>query len=186
MTIRQTPILFLFLLSACSTNKKMTPGICDGYFKSVKVHKIKGTMHCRSITIANGVVVRTEESSGNLLTHIDVIKCPDSYKTYGDIGTNGVIVEDTRQTFDFITPSHVAIKNASSYDNKKRIYFLNGFLITNDSLKISKKAIKRIEVLNPKYYKETQNSDNAVLVNIWTLTRKEVRKSLKTCRRSYD
>ena len=164
----------------------MTPGICDDYFKSVKVHAIKGTRHCRSILIANGVVIRTEENNPNLLQHINVMKCPDSYRTYGDIGTNGVIVEDTKQVFDFITPFNVHIENSSSFNDKKKLYFLNGFLITNDSLRISKNAIKRIEVLKPENYKETLNDDKVLLINIWTLTKTEVRKSLRSCRRFYD
>ena len=164
----------------------MTPAICEDYFKSVKVHVIKGTRHCRSILIANGVVIRTEEINPSLLQHINVIKCPDSYKTYGDIGTNGVILEETKQTFDFIIPSQVNFKKTSAFLNKKKIYFLNGFLITNDSLRISKNAITRTEVLKAKNYSEASNNDSTVLINIWTLTKKEVRKSLRNCQQSYD
>lgn len=164
----------------------MTPRICDDYFKSVKVHTIKGTRHCRSIIIANGVIIRTEENNPRLLENIDVIKCPDSYKTYGDIGTNGAIVEQTKQTFDFYIPSQIDFKNSSAYIDKKKIYFLNGFLITNDSLRISKNAIIRTEVLTSKNYTDISKSDSTVLINIWTLTKKEVRKSLKNCQRSFD
>lgn len=163
----------------------MTPSICDDYFKSVKVHAIKGTNHCRGIIIANGVIVRTEENNASLLRHINVVKCADSYKVYGDIGTNGIIVQDTKQTFDFIIPSQVDLKN-SSYNDKKKTYFLNGFLITNDSLRISRNAIKRIEVLKPENYFDILNNDSRILINIWTLTKKEVRKSLRNCSRSYD
>jgi hypothetical protein len=164
----------------------MTPGICDEYFKSVKVHTIKGTRHCRSLLIANGVVIRTEENNPRLLQHVDVIECPDSYKIYGDVGTNGVIVEETKQTFDFIVPSQVDFQKSSLYIDKRKIYFLNGLLITNDSLRISKNAIIRTDVLTPEHYAEIENNDGTILVNIWTLTKKEVRKSLKNCRRSYD
>jgi hypothetical protein len=184
--MRQISILTLLFLSACSTSKKMTPGICDEYFKSVKVHTIKGTRHCRSLLIANGIVIRTEENNPGLLQHVDVIKCPDSYKIYGDVGTNGVIVEETKQIFDFIVPSQVDFQNSSLYIDKQKIYFLNGFLITNDSLRISKNAIIRTDVLTSEHYAEIENNDRTILVNIWTLTKKEVRKSLKNCRRSYD
>jgi len=184
--MRRILLLALFFLSACSTSKKVTSSICGDFFKSVKVHTIKGTGHCRSILIANGVVIRTEENNPRLLEHIDVIKCPDSYKTYGDIGTNGVIVEQTKQTFYFLVPSQVDFKNSSSYSDKKKIYFLNGFLITNDSLRISKDAIVRTEVLTSKNYVDTVKGDSTVLINIWTLTKKEVKKSLKNCQRSYD
>jgi hypothetical protein len=186
MMLRQILIPVLFYVSACSTSKKTTPGACDDYFKSVKVHSLRGIMHCRSIIIANGVVIRTEENNPSLLKRVDVMKCPDSYKTFGDIGANGVIVEDTKQTFDFVIPSKVNIGNSSFYNNKKKIYFLNGFLITNDSLKISKNAIKRIEVLEFKDYFETLNKSEVVLINIWILTKKELRKSLRNCRRSYN
>ncbi|WP_300565889.1 hypothetical protein [Flavobacterium sp.] len=164
----------------------MTPSICEEYFKSVKVHTIKGTRHCRSILIANDVVIRTEENDPSLLKHINVIKCPDSYKTYGDIGTNGVIIEETKQTFHFIVPSQVDFKNSSSYIDQKKIYFLNGFLITNDSLRISKNAIIRTDVVTSKNYSDGEDNDSTILINIWTLTKKEVKKSLKNCRRSYD
>jgi hypothetical protein len=164
----------------------MTPSICEDYFKSVKVKTIKGTSHCKSITIANDVVIRTEESKPNLLLHIDVIKCADAYKAYGDIGANGIIVEETNQTFEFIVPSQVDFRNQSSYLDKKKIYFLNGFLIANDSLRISKKAIIRTDVLPSKKYENTFHNDNSVLINIWTLTKKEVRKSLRKCHRLYE
>jgi hypothetical protein len=184
LTMRQIFILSLFFLSTCTASKKMTPSICDDYFKSVKVHAIKGTNHCRSITIANNVIIRTEENNASLLTHIAVINCPDSYKIYGDIGANGVIVEDTKQTFDFITPSKINFR--TSYSGNKNLYFLNGFLITNDSLRISRNAIKKVEVLKPNPYFDTVNNDSTILVNIWTLTKKEVRKSMSKCKRSYD
>ena len=184
--MKQIFILTLFFLSACSTSKKLTPGICDEYIKSLKVHTLNGTRHCRSILIANDIVIRTEENNSNLLQHINVLKCPDSYKKYGDIGTNGVIVEDTKQTFDFIVPSQVDFKKQPAYLDKKKIYFLNGFLITNDSLRISKNAIVRTEVVTSKNYTDIPNGDSTVLINIWTLTKKEVRKSLKNCQRSYD
>src|SRR6478735_8298667 len=103
--MRQFFIFSLFILSACSVSKKMTPSICDDYFKSVKVRAIKGTNHCRSITMANGIIIRAEENNPSLLQHIEVINCPDSYKIYGNIGTNGVIVINTKQTFDFVIPS---------------------------------------------------------------------------------
>ncbi|OQP46817.1 hypothetical protein A4H97_04650 [Niastella yeongjuensis] len=186
MSMRQISIFALLFLSACSTSKKITPGICDEYFKSVKSHTIKGTKHCRSILIANGVVIRTEEVNASLLRHVDVIKCPDAYKTYGDIGTNGVIVEETKQTFDFIIPSQVDYKRKSDYLNKNKTYFLNGYLITNDSLRISKKAIVRTEVLTAKSYSNGFDNDSIVIINIWTLTKKEVRKSLRKWSRSYD
>ena len=101
----------------------MTPGICDEYFKSVKIHTIKGTRHCRSILIANDIVIRPEENNSSLLQHINVLKCSDSYKKYGDIGTNGVIVEDTKQTFDFIFPSQVDFKKQSACFDKKDLFF---------------------------------------------------------------
>jgi hypothetical protein len=164
----------------------MTPGICDYYFKSVKVQTIKGTNHCRSIIMANGVIIRTEENNPSLLQNIEVINCPDSYKIYGNIGANGVIVVNTKQTFDFVIPSQVDFKSSVAYNNNKKIYFLNGFLITNDSLRISKNAIKRTEVLKSSHFNDNSNSDSTILINIWTLTKKEVRKSLKNCWRSYD
>ena len=136
--------------------------------------------------IANGVVIRPEETNPSLLQHVNVIKCPDSYKIYGDIGTNGVLLEETKQTFDFIIPSQIDFKKSSAYLDKKKIYFLNGFLITNDSLRISKNAITRTEVLTSKNYANTSNSDGTVLINIWILKEKEIRKSLKNCQRSYD
>ena len=186
MTMRQILIIALFFLSNCSTTKRITPGLCDEFFKSAKVQVIEGTAHCRSIVMANGVVIRTEENDPGLLQHIAVIQCPDSYKTYGDIGTNGVIVIDTKQAFDFTIASQVDFEKSSSYSDKEKIYFLDGFLITNDSLKISKNAIKRIEVLKPENFGRTTNRDSTVLINIWTLTKKELRKALKSCRRSYE
>jgi hypothetical protein len=164
----------------------MTSSICDDYYKSVNVRKIKGPLHCRSITLSNGVIVRTEEQQAGQIKHVDAITCPDSYKLYGDIGTNGVIVYETKQVHEFITPSQAKINDPSTHKNKKKIFFLNGFLITNDSLKISPKAIKRIQALKPEKFKETENNDSVILINIWTLTKKEINKSLKSCRRSYE
>lgn len=184
--MRQLAALGLIFLSACSTSKKLTPSICDNFLKSTKVHVIKGTQHCESILMANGVVIRREENNYNLLTHVDVLQCPDSYKTYGDIGINGVIVESTKQTFNFVNPSNVDFPNSISYEGQTKVYFLNGFLIANDSLKISRNAIKRVEVLKSNNYFNAQNSDSAVLINIWTLTKKEVRKSLRKCKHSYE
>ena len=157
LNMRLILALTLFFLSACSATKKMTPSICDDYFKSVKVQAIKGTNHCRSITMANGVIIRTEENNPSLLQHIEIINCPDSYKIYGNIGTNGVIVINTKQIFDFVIPSQVDFKNSSAYNDNKKKYFLNGFLITNDSLRISKNAIKRT------------NASTLVAINLDTL-----------------
>lgn len=186
ITMRQISILALVFLSACSTSKKVTSSICDEYFKSVKVHAIKGTKHCRSIAIANDVVIRIEEINPDLLEHVDILKCSDAYKAYGAIGTNGVIIEKTKQTFDFIVPALIDFKKKAAYLEKKKIYFLNGFLITNDSLRISKKAIVRTDVLASKNYANIIDGSSTILVNIWTLTKKEERMSLRKCHRSYD
>ncbi len=163
----------------------MTPRLCDDFLKSTKARFIKGTHHCNSITIANGVIIRREENDYTLITRVEVFYCPNSYKKYGDIGINGVILETTKQVFNFTIPSNVEFQNSAAQKDKKKIYFLNGFLISNDSLKISTKAIKRVEVLKSNKYFETQNNDSTVLVNIWTLTKKEVRKSLRKNKCSY-
>ena len=183
--MRHIFILSLFFLSACSTSKKNTPHICDDFLKSTKARTIKGIHHCNSITIANGVIIRLEENNYNLITHVEVLQCPNSYKRYGDIGINGIIIETTKQVFNFTIPSNVDLPNPAAHKDKKKTYFLNGFLISNDSLKISTKSIKRVEVLKSKKYFETQNDDGIALVNIWTSTKKEVRKSLRKNNCSY-
>lgn len=119
--------------------------------------------------VANGIVVSSAELDSTLITDITVIQCPESSRKFSYIAAGGAIVINTRQTFITTTPKFISDSNMI---NGKILYAVNGCLLVDSTLKISKEAIIEIEI-----YTATENKFNNVeCINIWTIP-KPFRKS---------
>jgi hypothetical protein len=139
-----------------------------------------GRVHDQPLIIANGVVVAAKELKVELVDSVTILKWPQCVEKYGDAGFLGVILITTKQKFRTVPIIELSYLNES--DDLTNISFaINGFLIDNTSLKISTKAIHRIEVIPVK----DANKNETTCVSIWTITGKEIRqykRRPKACR----
>lgn len=119
--------------------------------------------HGHPLVLANDVVIRMDQVKINLLDSVSVVRHPDSSSHYGNAAINGIINLKTRQKFGTIVLENVHIPNARRLTGEKK-FILNGYLINNPSIKISKSAIKKVEVID---------SNDIHYISIWTLTEDE-------------
>jgi hypothetical protein len=139
------------------------------------LNKLHKTNHSRPLVIANGTIIRGEEINEKQVDTIYIIKCPQSVEKFGNIGALGVIYLDTKQTFDTVRISNLATIKQSHGAPQKTVYAVNGYLFAHPSLTISRRAIKKVDILR-NYELNTSNSDEAVTcISIWTITKKEIK-----------
>lgn len=112
--------------------------------------------------VANGTVVSSAELDSTLITDITVIQCPESSRKFSYIAAGGAVVINTRQTFITTTPKFISdSKNIVG----KTVYAVNGCLLGDSTLKISKNAITKIDI-----YSVIENGfNNETRINIWTI-----------------
>lgn len=155
---------------------------CYKLQKQADLKKIPGTNHSWPLIMANGIIIRGKEINKNLIDSIYFINGPQSFEKFGNIGSPGVIYLDTRQKFDALQISQIAKESHGIKQNI--IYAINGYLFADSTLKLSRKAIKKVEILKDYKLSSTDNNQVVTCISIWTITKKEIKKdnSLKLCR----
>lgn len=151
------------------------PDTCIKLQKQATLKTLPGTNHSRPLIIANGIIIRGEEIEEKLVDTIYVIKCPQTFDKFGNIGSLGVIYLDTKQTFDTVQISNVARVNQSHGSRQKIIYAINGYLFADTGLALSRKAIKKVDILKGYKLKLPDINEEVICVSIWTITRKEIK-----------
>lgn len=180
-------IITVFYISTFSgfgqTNRRdTTTGIRIAYPDSlIKLEKksipkiLPGTNHSRSLIIANGIIIRGEEIMDNLLDSIYFIKVPESVEKFGNVGALGVIFINTRQRFDTVQISKVATIRQSHRSNQKVIYAINGYLFADTGIVLSRKAIKKVDILKGYKLQLADINEEVTCINIWTITKREIK-----------
>ena len=148
---------------------------------SLKENYISLQKNDAPLLLYNSIILNTEELSSLNLKEISeskVIKCPESISFFGYVGINGLIFLTGNQKFKFTTLKEIKSKQANGIADNF-IYALNGYIITDSTIKISKKSVVEIEVLQSGKEKGlNQKYKNFTCLNVWTLT-KEERKEIK-------
>ena len=126
------------------------------------------TINGNPIYIANGIIVNSTYVNPDSVVTYDIVICPESFKRYMYIGSQGAIVMDTKQSFEFTTPKQIK-------ENKKItgdvLFAINSLLLLDSSFKISPDAINEIEFTN-----SVDPFDGKTLkpcINIWTIPKKD-------------
>jgi hypothetical protein len=150
---------------------------------------IEGTNHSIPLMIANGIVIRNDELNIKILDSIYVLKCPQSFEKYGNLGTLGVIYLKTKQKFKTIDVLKIK-KSNTRHTNKSDIiiYALNGFVFTDTTLLFSKKAITKVDIIENPSILNFETTKNTTCISIWTITDEELKKDAsipKLCRGIY-
>jgi hypothetical protein len=136
---------------------------------------LPGTNHSRPLIIANGIIVRGEEIKKNLVDTIYVIKCPQSFEKFGNVGSLGAIYLNTRQTFDTVKISNIATIELSHGSSQKIIYAINGYLFADTGFTLSRKAIKKVDILKGYKLQLQDTNEEVTCISIWTITDKEIK-----------
>ena len=132
--------------------------------------------HSIALYLANDDIIisgNVLDSNTNLIKDVQVLRCPEAFIKYGYIGYNGAIIIKTKQQFETITPYEIGfIKFGKSKEGIH--YALNGDLLSDIRIKISKASIKEIEILKPGKRKGINKSlTKFACINIWTLDEKD-------------
>ncbi|HMC99293.1 MAG TPA: hypothetical protein VKH37_04040 [Ferruginibacter sp.] len=152
----------------------------------MKVHALKGERICSAICFSGDVIIRLEDADPKPLQRVDYYKDSLSYKMFGDIGINGALKIQTRQSFDNVMLSNIEVEYPGQYIvEDKKLFFLNGYLAPG-TLKVARNAIKRVEVLDHKNYKGSLNDYQTILINVSTVTKEEEEKRLKSCSLKFE
>jgi hypothetical protein len=139
--------------------------------KKADLERVIGTRHSSPLFLANGIVVRVDEVDSALLESVSVLRCPQSIETFRNLGINGVVLIKTKQVFETTTPQ---IEIRKSHGTKSRvIYALNGFILTDTALKISKSSIREIDIVSNSRIDYANLYRGYTCVNVWTLTKDE-------------
>jgi len=144
---------------------------CAELTKKANLERVIGTRHSSPLFLANGIVVRVDEIDSSLLEGVSVLKCPQSIEAFGNLGINGVVLIKTKQVFETTKPQ---IEIRKSHGTKSRIiYALNGFILTDTTLKISKAAIREVNIISNSRIDYGNRYRGYTCVNVWTLTKDE-------------
>ncbi len=134
-----------------------------------KLEKGSSSIGYNPLYLANGIVTGSGELDGDLAIDVTVIHCPESSRKFSYIASGGVILINTKQTFETVTPAAIRFDKLIKGEV---IYALNGCLLLDSTLLISKKAIVEIEIFDF----VNKVSEIVTCINIWTLP-KAFRKS---------
>ncbi|MEO6452526.1 MAG: hypothetical protein ABIN97_00530 [Ginsengibacter sp.] len=178
-----TVLYFLTISALGQTNWRDTsnglrisyPDTCVKLQKQANLKILPGTNHSRPLIIANGIIIRGEEVKEKLVDTIYIIKCPQSFEKFGNIGSLGVIYLETTQTFDPVPISNVAAIKQSHGSRQKIIYAINGYLFADTGLTLSRKAIKKVDILKGYKLQLPDTNEEVTCISIWTITRKEIK-----------
>ena len=151
------------------------PDTCILLQKRASQKILPGTNHSRPLVVADGMIIRGDEIKEKLVDTIFVIKCPQSFERFGNIGALGVIYLETKQEFDTVSITRVATIRQSHGVAQKTIYAINGYLFADTTLKLSKKAVKKVEVFKNFSADFLDINEHVTCVSIWTLTNKEIK-----------
>ena len=125
---------------------------------------------------ANNTVIGNNEINTKLIDSIGVMKYPEALKKWGNLASIGVILIKTKQTFKTLTISDLAKKYLLNTGNFNVIYALNGYFFTDSTLKISEKAIIRVEIIKNLRIDNTDTSNRFTCMNIWTATKEDIKR----------
>jgi hypothetical protein len=140
---------------------------------------LPGTNHSMPLIVANGIIISGDEIKKKLVDSIFIIKCPESFERFGNIGALGVIYLNTKQKFETINITSVVTINQSHGARQKIIYAINGYLFADTILRISKNAIKKVEILKDLKVDSLDTNSEVTCISIWTLTKKEIRAGIQ-------
>jgi hypothetical protein len=158
-------------------DNSLTSDTCIKIANEIPANSISGTKHSNPLYIANDVVICGEQLDTTLLVSVDVLKCPKAFYRFNYAGVNGAIIIKTRQEFKTVTVTSI---RDEKYIKGNVIYALNGYYLTDTTLKISIDAIREIEINKTKVYKGI--NPRPTIINIWTLTKKERQPMSGLCR----
>jgi hypothetical protein len=145
---------------------------CKNLQKGSMEKTLPGTNHSMFLIIANGIVISGDEIKKKRIDSISVIKCPQSFTLFGNIGAFGVLKLKTRQKFDTVRITNVVNIEQSHSAQQKVVYAINGYLFADTTLSLSKKAVKRVEILK-NFKHKSLNGEEFICVSIWTMKEKK-------------
>jgi hypothetical protein len=137
------------------------------------LRKLKDIKHSIPIIIANDIIVNINEIKAKLIDTMSIIRCPQSFEKWGNLGTLGIIQIGTKQKFKTIKVTKILEENHVDAKNPNVFYALNGYLFTDKNLSISKNAIVKIDIIKNPFFEDSTTNKNATCINIWTITEKE-------------
>jgi hypothetical protein len=149
---------------------------CALYHQLAQHKIIPGTNHSIPLIIANGIVIRPEDLSEHLIDSIYMIKCPESFHSYGNIAAAGVLYLKTKQSFESVRITSLVKIRQSHASEQKIIYAVNGYLFADESLMLSRRAIKKIDIMKNYRLPPAGINEEVTVINIWTLTRREIKR----------
>jgi len=158
-------------------DKQESTDTCIKIANGIPSNSVSGTKHSNPLYIANDIAIRGEQLDTSLIESINVLKCPEAFYRFNYAGINGAIIIKTKQGFKTVTP--VSIRNKKSIKGKV-IYALNGYYLTDSTLRISVNAIKEIDIHKTKGSGEI--NPGRTILNVWTLTKKERKQMSTLCR----
>jgi hypothetical protein len=176
-------LTFLTISVSGQTNwRDTTNGLGIAYFDTcinlqnqANLNKLPKTNHSRPLIIANGILIIGDEIEEKLVDTIYVIKCPQSFEKFGNIGALGIVYLNTGQTFDTVRISNIVRTKQSHGSEQKLVYAVNGYLFADPNLYISRKAIKKVDIFKG-YKLNSVTPDEAVTcISIWTITKREIK-----------
>jgi hypothetical protein len=142
---------------------------CSQLQKQAQLNRLPRSDHSRPLVIANGIIVSIDEINEKLIDTIYIIKCPQSFQKFGNIGAHGVIFIGSRQVFNANPIRELARRK----EGKKAVYAVNGYLFADPDLRISGKAVKGLKTVHN--YQLPGTSELVSCFSIWTITKKEIR-----------
>lgn len=158
-------ILFaaLAITATCQTEPKLIKlrlDTCTNAEPRMGASTITGNPVC----IANGIIVNPADVNPDSVLTYEIVTCPESFKRYKYIGSQGAIVMNSEQSFAYTTPEE--IKQSKKIPGEV-IFAINSLPLSDPILKISPGAITNVEITSAADPSDGKTIKNCI--NIWTI-----------------
>jgi hypothetical protein len=155
---------------------------CQLMYNMANMQKIEGTNHSIPYVVANEIMININEIDEKKVNTLYIPKCPKSFELYGNLAALGIIHIKTRQKFEVVKVAELMKKKRIKKYHEPILFALNGYMFSDTSLAISKKAITKVESVK---IPSIQKGGFTICFSIWTLTNKEIKQNMampKLCR----
>jgi len=141
--------------------------------KQAEAHSLPGTIFCRTLSIANNMIVNLDQIDTDPIKDISVLQGPESFKKYYYLGMNGTIEIQTKQKLNRISLDKIREEKYPQLEGKI-IYAIDVFFVKDADLGISTTSLIETELikideaplLNSEYF-------NSTCICIWTTTKEQ-------------
>lgn len=147
------------------------PDSCHKLWQNAERQRVSWQMSRAAVILANNIIVRANEIDQQSVDSFIFVRCPQSFEKLGNLGANGIFYFYTKQNFKASTLEKLS--RVKRRHRKNVIYALNGYLFAAPTLMMSKKAVKRIEVIKNFKTDSTGTQTGMTCINIWTVTEEE-------------